>query len=534
MLYCDIETTGLDPRLHEVRIVSINGDAYDIWDRDSEQDVRDRLREHQNDTFVAHNAQFDLEFLAIHLGYEHAGPIFDTMVAFQILENGRGTSASLDNIARLLLNKQLDKTFQKGPWDGFVDNQMLDYASEDTAILPELWAKLDEALGKANLKHIMALEMKLMPTLIKSRMNGIRLDVDAAKALQVKLHDEAEVLKQSLPPNLNPRSSEQVCEYFKLPNSEVDTLREHYKKIKDNPGKTPLYLNTVMEIRKKLKKISTIEKQLLGFMRSDGRIHPRFTQCLTETGRLSARTPNLQNQDRGEDIRSLFIPGEGCKFVIADYSALEVRIVAMLAEEDNMLRVLWDGRDIHSETCARIFGEETKTTRTLSKNILFGSLFGGGHKTVIRFAAKSGVELSEAEAREFQAQLFEAYPKLKSWHNKAGNMSEEYVYSIRGRRRYIPKGDGYCTRINHPVQSSAADGQKLAMIELSGRGIIPVANVHDELVCEVSAGSAEEALSVVEEVMIDSMYRATKQNSKNPIVPIEVEGGIASSWAEKK
>ncbi len=456
------------------------------------------------------------------------------MVAFQILENGRKTSAKLDNVARLLLQKQLSKEFQKGPWDALIDNQMLEYAAEDTAILPMLMEKLKAGLKKANLQNIMQLEMALLPILVNSRMHGIRFDYDAAKELQKSLGVEVDQLEQKLPQNLNPRSPQQVSEYFKLPNSEVDTLRDHYKKIKDNPGKTAGYLNTVMEIRKKLKKISTIEKQLIGYMRSDGRIHPSFTQCFTETGRLSSRNPNLQNQDRGDDIRSLFIPGDGNKFVIADYSSLEVRIAAMLAREDNMLKVLWEGRDLHSETCARIFGEENKTTRTLSKNILFGSLFGGGHNTVIRFAAKSGVDLTDDEAKKFQAQLFEAYPKLKEWHTKQGNTKPEHVYSIRGRRRYIPSGDGYCTRINHPVQSSAADGQKLAMIELARLGYTVVGNVHDEILLEVSSETAEDALSDVERVMVDCMYRATRQDPQNPIVPIAVEGGIANDWSEKK
>jgi DNA polymerase-1 len=213
---------------------------------------------------------------------------------------------------------------------------------------------------------------------------------------------------------------------------------------------------------------------------------------------------------------------------------LEVRIAAMLAREDKMLEVLWEGRDLHSETCARIFGEENKTTRTLSKNILFGSLFGGGFNTVIRFAAKSGVELSEKEAKQFQKQLFEAYPKLKAWHHRAGDVSKEYVYSLRGRRRYIPKGDGYCTRINHPVQSSAADGQKLSMIELARKGYSVVGNIHDEILVEVPSEKAQDALSDVETVMVDSMYRATDQKAKSPVVPIVVEAGIASDWSEKK
>jgi DNA polymerase I-like protein with 3'-5' exonuclease and polymerase domains len=529
-----VETTGLDPRLDLLRIVSINGEAFDTWNDADRDTVLQLLDDHKEHTFVAHNAQFDLEFLEEHLGYVHEGPVFDTMVAWQILQNGRNISASLDSVSRLLLKRTLSKEFQKGPWDALMDNQMLDYAAEDTAILPDLHTKLADALSKAKLAQIMSLEMLLLPILVKARRKGILFDLDAARQLQEELRGKASTLESGLPDNLNPRSPQQVTRYFNLPNSSVDTLRDHYKMIKNNPGKDAGYLHTVMEIRKIMKKISTIQKQLIGHMRYDGRIHPSFTQCFTETGRLSSRNPNLQNQDRGDDIRSLFVPAEGCKFVIADYSSLEVRIAAMLAGEDAMLKVLWDGRDLHSETCARIFGEETKQTRTLSKNILFGSLFGGGHNTVIRFAAKSGVDLDEKEARQFQKQLFEAYPKLKAWHHKAGDTSKQYVYSLQGRRRYISKGDGYCTRINHPVQSSAADGQKLSIIELSRLGYNVVGNVHDELLIEIPSERAEDALSDVERVMVGCMYRATRQDPLKPVVPIAVEGGIANDWSEKK
>lgn len=525
-IYVDVESTGLDPRVDDLRLVSIDGVVYDVWDdREREQAVYELTRRKQEE-FVAHNAQFDLDFLAEHLCVHWEGPIFDTMVAFQVLENGRKHSASLGSVAKSLLQVELDKSLQNSGWGGFIFEDAREYASQDTKVLKQLHQRLSDGLRKAKLAKIFALEMQLLPVLVAARRRGIYFDVGAAQRLKKDLLEDAARKTHVLPHGINPRSPKQVAEWFKLPDSSEETLREA-------AGHGRPVLRKVMEIRKLLKKASTIEKQLIGHVRYDGRIHPSFTQCFTETGRLSSRDPNLQNQDRGADVRGLFLPMEGCRFVIADYSSLEVRIAALLAKEDKMLEVLREGRDLHSETCARIFGEETKQTRTLSKNILFGSLFGGGPGTVVRFAAKSDVVIDEAEARSFQKALFDAYPKLKRWHQRAGNLNKEYVYSVQGRRRYVEKGDGYNVRINHAVQSSAADGQKAAMVLLANQGLIPVGNIHDELLFEVQENQAEEALSTVTNTMTNAMYRALKLDPDNPVVPIKVEGGVGESWADK-
>lgn len=526
MIYVDVETTGLDPRVDTLRVVTIDGRVYDVWVTADAEKVTRELRERSHETFVAHNAQFDLDFIEEHLGVRWEGPVFDTMVAWQMLRNGRRDRASLDVVAWKMLGVEVDKTLQKAGWDGLLLDDALSYASEDTKLLVDLQRKLADALKQAKLDKLFELEMSLLPILVRARRQGILFDVDAARKLMGKLNEEADAIAINLPSGVNPRSPQQVAAYFNLPDSSEETIREMaYSK--------PL-LYKVAEIRKLRKKASTIKKQLIGHVRYDGRIHPSFTQCFTETGRLSSRNPNLQNQDRGDDIRSLFIPSEGHKFVIADYSSLEVRIAALIAKEEKMLSVLREGRDFHSETCAKIFGEETKTTRTLSKNILFGSLFGGGPGTVVRFAAKSNVQISEKQAKEFQDALFDSYPKLKRWHKHQGNTNKPYVYSIQGRRRHVDKGEGYNLRINHIVQASAADGQKAAMILLYKRhGLVPVANVHDELVFQIPSERAEDALSDVESTMVEGMYRALNLDPTDPLVPIEVEGGVANDWSEK-
>lgn len=537
-MYCDLETTGLDPRLPHVtvRIISIDGDVYDVFMGD-EDDALKRLEAHKNDTFVAHNAQFDLDFLAECFGYHHEGPIFDTMVAYQMLTNGRGDSASLGNVARKVLGVKVDKNYQKIDWGApFLEPAAFEYAAKDTKLLMELHPKLEEALhnvsniyGGNTLYDLFRLEMDVLKCLLATKRRGVKIDVDAAVDLKERLSRESTEKINILHKNglhLNPRSPAQVATYFNLPDSTEDTIREFAVK--------NATLAEVARVRKLLKKESSVKKQILDRVAYDGRIHTTFKQTFTETGRLSSSEPNIQNVDRGSDVRRLFIPEEGNKFIICDYSQLELRLAALFSGDRNMLTAFKDGRDIHSETCARIFGKETKTTRTLSKNINFGLVFGGGSGTLVKFAAKSGVAITDGEARDYKKAFEEAYPQLLEWQRRQGDTKPRYTYSKLGRRRFVPPGDGYCVRINHIVQASAADGMKIALQYLFRfDSIIPVLSVHDEIILEVDESKAEEISDVLRGRMIQAMYKATRQDETNPVVPIEVGVDIGNNWSDK-
>lgn len=533
IIACDLETTGLDARRDSVRVVSIDGEVYDLWESDYVKDeVLARLN--PNATFLAHNAVFDLDFLSEHIGYIHHGPIFDTMIAYQILAagkhypNGQRVSASLDALAKVFLGIELDKGQQKGGWDSmFLTQEQIEYAAMDTKVLHQLHDKLSELLRYHQLKRIFNLEMSLLPVLLQMKKKGVNIDWQKAGVLMEQLRKEAEMSQlNELPPNLNARSSQQITVYFDIQDAQEDTLRELAPK--DHIAAK------VVEIKKKRKKVSSIQKQLLAFRGLDDRVHPSYSQTFTETGRLSSRDPNAQNVDAGKDVRSLFIPSEGNKFVIADYAQLEVRLAALFAREDNMLEAFWNGEDFHSRTCAAIFGNETKKTRTLSKNILFASLFGGGYKNIIKFAAKSGVEISDKEAKEFQDAFFATYPKLKEWHQKQGATNTDAVYTVMGRRCFVEKGEGYSKRINHIVQGSAADGMKLALMELYYNfGYTPVLCVHDEVVLDVPSQEAEDAAERLVMAMVGAMYKATGQNPSSPVVPIEADVDIGENWSDK-
>lgn len=531
-VYVDIETTGLNEYAGDISVISIDGRVYHVLYPKERKRALSELRERlKREVLVCHNAQFDVSWLREHFGLWPEAGVFDTMVAYQVLNAGREGSSSLGAISQELLGEELDKSHQASGWDGmFITDEQREYAARDTLVLPKLKQLLESKLKSSRLWHIFELEMLLLPILVEMHRKGIALDVDGAHALLRKLEVEAEGVEASLPEGLNPRSPEKVKEYFNLPNAQEDTIRHH---LQENPEDG--VAKGVLEYKKITKKMSFIRKQLLEKLERDGRLHPRFTQTSTATGRFSCKDPNLQQVDRGSDVRGLFVPASsGRRFVVADYAQLELRLAAYLSRDEVMLKAYRDGRDLHSETCERIFGQEDKRTRTLSKNINFASVFGGGHGTLIKFAFKNGVVISEEEAMQFHDSFHEAYPGLSRWQKEQGDINKGiYVYTPLGRRRYIPKGQGYCTRINTPVQGCGADGMKIAIYWLHKKGVTPTLTVHDELLVECGAEEAPEIKELVEKSMVYGMCRAMGQDPEDPVIPIEVEGKVVQSWAEK-
>jgi DNA polymerase-1 len=421
---------------------------------------------------------------------------------------------------------------------------------------------LEAGLKNYELDKIFKLEMQLLPILLEAKRTGVTVDRAAAKQLIKKCEANAKEIEKQLPmiyvdkvpvytdgstealfevpatyrqERLNPRAPQQVADFFGIPDAQEDTLREYVKETGDEHAKT------VMAIKKEKKKASSVKKQILNRITLDGRIHTTFRQTFTDTGRLSSTEPNLQNQDRGSDVRSLFVAAKGKRFVIADYSQLELRLAAYYSGDKTMIKAYADGRDLHSETQLRIFGdprnmssEERKKTRTLSKNINFGLVYGGGAGVLVRFAFKSGIEISDDEAEEYRNAFREAYPELVWWQRKEGKVDREYIYTHLGRRRYVEKGEYFNARINNKIQGTAADGMKLAMVYLYRQhGILPLLNVHDEVVIECDAKTCQNVMDTAVSVMEQAMYRASGMSLTHPRVPIGVEAGIAETWAEK-
>jgi DNA polymerase I-like protein with 3'-5' exonuclease and polymerase domains len=275
----------------------------------------------------------------------------------------------------------------------------------------------------------------------------------------------------------------------------------------------------------------------------DGRIHPRFHPLAADSGRLSCTDPNLQQvptEHTAPGLRSCFVPEPGAVFVIADYAQIELRVAAHLAPCDALRRVFAEGRDPHRATAATITGkaeaEITPHERKLAKAVNFGFLFGMGARRFREYARDGyGVELDEREAAAARDAFFATFPGIAAWHRRVRDLSARadheavVVTTALGRRKRFPAGQfGYAAALNIPVQGTAAEGFKAAMIDLhpalsrlGGRGVLCV---HDEYIAEVPAAAAEPARRLVVELMESRMHDLVGS------VPIEVSARITDAW----
>jgi DNA polymerase I-like protein with 3'-5' exonuclease and polymerase domains len=261
-----------------------------------------------------------------------------------------------------------------------------------------------------------------------------------------------------------------------------------------------------------------------------------------QTGRFSSSDPNLQNVGRGE-LRACFVPAPGCALVIADYSQIELRVVAAVAKETKMLAAYASGADLHKQTASLVLGKPldqvTKDDRQLAKAVNFGLIYGQSSSGLVKYAEASyGVKITEREATEFRDRFFKAYPNLKAWHDRKWRRAKQAATEVRtvtGRRRLLPtepdrEWQRFTGLVNTPVQGGAADGMKLAMIELAKclpEGARIVSTVHDELLIEVPRALAEQVKDMVRDCMVRAMAKLFPQ------VSIEADVKVASNWGEK-
>jgi DNA polymerase I-like protein with 3'-5' exonuclease and polymerase domains len=286
--------------------------------------------------------------------------------------------------------------------------------------------------------------------------------------------------------------------------------------------------------------VTQIEK-LIESVGADGRIHCNYRQMGTDTGRLSAASPNLQQVNRSADFRSKFVADLGKVLVVADFSQIELRVAAELSGEKIMIQAYADGRDLHTETAARLKGVDqdkvTKNDRTSAKIANFGLLYGAGPATLRKQAvAQYGVDMTPTEAKEIVDGFREAYPRLYDWQQEEGTSEIECVYTAIGRRRQLHGfNDKYTTRINTQVQGTAGDIAKIAIGKIweKLRGVPAdtaklISMVHDEIVLEVQEEEAEHWATALKEAMESAGAEVCQQ------VPIVAEVSWGKTWADAK
>ena len=510
---------------------------------------------------IGQNLKYDLEVLR-NYGIELKGPMWDTMIAHYLIQPE--LRHNMDYMAEIYLNYQtihIDELIgprgkgQKSMRD-LLPSQVYEYAAEDADITLRLKNKLEPELKKFECEDLFYnIEMPLMPVLAEMEMNGVCLDTESLKETSEILTKRMFDIEKSI--------YELAGEQFNIasPKQVGDILFEKLKIVeKAKKTKTGQYV-TSEEVLQQLKNKHEIVadilehrglKKLLGtyidalpslINKRTGHIHTSFNQTITATGRLSSSDPNLQNIPiRGEDgkeIRKAFIPEPGCLFFSADYSQIELRVMAHLSQDENMIRVFSEGKDLHAATAANIYKkpieEVTRDERTKSKRANFGIIYG-----ITVFGLAERLDIPREEAKMLIDGYFATFPQVHDYMEKSKEIARQkgYVTTLFGRRRYLPdinshnatvRGFAERNAINAPIQGTAADIIKVAMIRIFQRFKAEnikskmILQVHDELNFSVLPEEKEK----VEKIVLEEM-----QNAISLAVPLVADSGFGSNWLE--
>lgn len=434
--------------------------------------------------------------------------------------------------------------------------QICDYACEDADITLQLMQPLKQELEKYKLTHVFnEIEMPLMPVLARMEMNGVCLDTNTLAQTGQHFTERMQQLEADIYQLAGHEflltSPRQVGEVLfdelklnekakKTKSGQYSTGEEVLEAIKQ---KHPI-VEKILAHRALKKLLSTYIDALPKLINpATGHIHTSFNQAVTATGRLSSSNPNLQNipvrGDDGREIRKAFVPEPGCIFFSADYSQIELRIMAHISGDEHLVNDFREGRDIHAATAARVFhkplDEVTRDERRKAKTANFGIIYG-----ISAFGLAERMEVSRAEAKELITNYFSTYPKVKDYMERSVAEAKErgYIVTAFGRRRYLPDINsrnavvrGYAERnaVNAPIQGTAADIIKVAMIRIDERfrreGIQSkmILQVHDELNFSVVPSE----LDTVKRIVIDEMEQAYQMS-----VPLVADCGEGHNWLE--
>ena len=503
---------------------------------------------------IMHNAKFDLQVLARNSVSLYGNPIFDTMIAHQLLdENERH---GLKHLAKALLgaevqmeqNPMIESPLfcrrRRRPDASHPAKDLVEYACADADYTFQLYQLFTQQLKQENISRLFStVEMPLVKIVSQMEEWGVRLDTEKIVALKTQLKEENkacvnEIYEISLKPfDLNSPAQLSALLYDKLslasvkktPKGAKSTDIESLEAIKDAH---PI-VSKILRYREIDKLLSTYILKLPSLVDPvTKRIHCNLHQNGTVTGRFSCSEPNLQNIPRGDIIRSAFIPSEGHVFIDADFSQIELRCIAHYTQDENMLAAYHNDADLHKKTIADMLGKSiesvTEKERFIAKSINFGLAYGMGAT-----ALSKRLDVSKEEARGLMDKYFGVYSQVKGYiHQHQMEVQKRgYVVNMFGRRRRMVHGD-YHKAFNALIQSTATDICKIQMVRLAEalpETIKMVLQVHDEILFEVKR---EEALALLEQIVAIMETPVSGLDGKEFSVPIKVEAKIASNWAE--
>ncbi|WP_420552102.1 DNA polymerase I [Tenacibaculum aiptasiae] len=567
----DTETTGL--KALEVELIGIafsweEKKGYYVTfpeDQEETQTILEEFRpffENDNIEKVGHNLKYDIKVLS-NYNMPVKGKLFDTMIAHYLINPDM--RHNMDVLSETYLNYQpvsiTELIGKKGKNQLSMRQVELpkqsEYAVEDADITYQLKEHFSEELESGNLTGLFKdVEAPLVSVLTAMEIEGVNLNTDFLKSLSVDLAKDIEQLEQNIykeaGEEFNIASPKQLgvvlFENMKLVDKPKKTKTGQYSTAEDvlsALAKDHEIIANILEYRQYKKLQSTYVDALPNEVNpKTGRVHTVYAQAVAATGRLSSNNPNLQNipirTKRGQEVRKAFIPrDENHVLLAADYSQIELRIIAALSEEETMIKAFQDGEDIHASTAAKVFNvaidEVTREQRSNAKTVNFGIIYG-----VSAFGLSNQTDLSRKEAKALIDTYYETYPKLKSYISKQVDFAREngYVETILGRRRYlkdinsrngIVRSAAERNAVNAPIQGSAADVIKLAMINIHNRfekenfKSKMLLQVHDELVFDAH----KDELDIIQPIIKEEMENAFKMS-----VPLDVEVGLGENWLE--
>ncbi|WP_099098809.1 DNA polymerase I [Aquimarina aggregata] len=567
----DTETTGLDPLTAELVGIAFSwesGKGFYIpcpENREETQELIEQLRpffEAENITKIGQNLKYDIKVLAKY-DIEVKGVLFDTMLAHYLINPDM--RHNMDVLAETYLNyspvsiteligkkgkNQL--SFRQVP----VDKQT-EYAVEDADITFQLKEHFAPELIEASTISLFEdIEIPLLRVLAAMEVEGINLDKEFLQSLSNDLDNDIKDLEQKIyteaGEEFNIASPKQLgiilFEKMKLVDKPKKTKTGQYSTAEDvlsYLAKDHEIIQNILDFRGLSKLKSTYVDALPNQINENtGRVHTDYMQTVAATGRLSSNNPNLQNipirTERGRQVRKAFVPrNEEYTLLAADYSQIELRIIAALSEEETMIEAFKNGEDIHASTAAKVFNvsldEVSREQRSNAKTVNFGIIYG-----VSAFGLSNQTSLSRSEAKELIDTYYKTYPKLRNYMSEQVDFAREngYVQTVLGRRRYlkdinsanaIVRGAAERNAVNAPIQGSAADIIKIAMINIHNKlkegnyKTKMLLQVHDELVFDVYKQELE---------VIKTLIKTEMENAYKLAVPLDVDLGLGNNWLE--
>jgi DNA polymerase I len=570
--YCfDSETTSLNTMDAEIVGLSFAVEAFTAYYVPLPEDLDEALRllgffipvlTDSTKTLIGQNIKYDYQVL-LNYGITISNRLFDTMVAhFLIMPDMRH---NMDVLAETYLNYtpvSIETLIGKRGKDQLNMRavevaRVTDYAAEDADVTLQLKQAFAPLLNKNGLDNLFSeVEVPLITVLADIEREGIRLDVENLRDFSAQLQTDIAIVEKEIQDfagtKFNVSSPKQVGEilfdYLKITDKAKKTKTGQYATGEDVLSKlenTHPIVSKILDYRELVKLKNTYVDSLPQMVHPrTGRIHTSFNQVVAVTGRLSSDNPNLQNipirTERGRQIRKAFVPRDENHILLsADYSQIELRIVASISGDPNMCEAFQAGKDIHTATAAKVFGvaesEVTKEMRYKSKSVNFGIIYGQGP-----FGLAENLNIPRAEAKQLIDSYFREYSSIRNYMDEQVNFAREngYVQTVLGRKRWLRditsanatvRGFAERNAINAPIQGSAADMIKVAMVNIhrefkkrryKSRMLL---QVHDELVFDIYKPELEETKALIEKLMREAL----------PLkVPVEVGIGTGSNWLE--